>query len=536
MAEILQGKLRVAVQDPESAIANGISNNEIYSVLHPETDVDQIVGFEPHLVRTINKIVGDSINVYTDDDGVKIANIPTLVSDVIKVDTLKSNRDEPVNGIISHALGDQDGNNIKSTYATKAELDDHNFTTNHIIDFVENVRGLIDQKVTASGLNAYLPLIGGVINGDLSVNGTLSVRRLDSAPATKTTSGIVKIGNNIEIVNGFITVPQANDEKPGVVKLYQGRGHEIDGAVSQGVLEIALHDAMTICEGLYQLKSVPADRAIHDEYGHRLNEYYLNKEYDKVSQANKLNVEITDSFKEFSFLINDNSYSYTPVEVLKLDDDGGDDSITICTFDNADASSFIYEPELAEDDPFRTVEFDGTMHLVKNYNIQMSALQSCGTGFISYSTVIPLNRFRKRFSITVDTINSDSESTDVIQSIKLFISNGILYATTGAHITDNWNNLTDIERENLILNFRNTANIFTNEMILDLDEVQVIAYTTDNRAQFEGRLNAIPNKKIVMPKGLIPTNSFVSLINVDMDYEIIGKGSIRMAASSDLEH
>ena len=117
-----------------------------------------------------------------------------------------------------------------------------------------------------------------------------------------------------------------------------------------------------------------------------------------------------------------------------------------------------------------------------------------------------------------------------------FISNGILYATTGARITDNWNNLTDIERENLILNFRNTANIFTNEMILDLDEVQVIAYTTDNRAQFEGRLNAIPNKKIVMPKGLIPTNSFVSLINVDMDYEIIGKGSIRMAASSDLEH
>lgn len=173
---------------------------------------------------------------------------------------------------------------------------------------------------------------------------------------------------------------------------------------------------------------------------------------------------------------------------------------------------------------------------MKTFDIHMSEFVPCAHGYISVSEEIPLTRFRKRDSIVVNTVNKDEESTDVVQPcIKLFISNGALFATTGMRITDNWNGLTDIEKEELILNFKNTASTFTNELILDMDSVQVIAYTTDINAKAVGYFNGIPNKKIVMPKGLIPTNSFVSILNVDMDYEIIGKGSIRMAASEDLE-
>ena len=330
MAEILQGKLRVATRDPATAIANGLPNSAIYSVIHPETDVDQIVGFEQSLVRTINKIVGESINITEDENGKKIATIPDLISDTITVNSIHSSFDRPIYGLISYAVGDQDGNNIKQTYATKAEVDEHNYTASHIVDFEENVMGLIDRKIEVSGLDAFLPLIGGVINGNLEVKGTLSVRKLDSAPASKNTPGIVQIGSNIDIINGIINIPQANDTKLGLVKLYQGRGHEIDGAVSQGVLEIALHDAMDICEGLYQRKSESIDRAIHDEYGHRISEYYLNKEYDKITQANKLNVELDENgVKEFTFEVNDNSYSYPPVEVLKLNDDGDKHVVTV---------------------------------------------------------------------------------------------------------------------------------------------------------------------------------------------------------------
>lgn len=279
MAEILQGKLRVATRDPAVAMAGGIASSEIYSVIHPETDVDQIVGFEQTLVRKINNIVGESINIVKDENGNKVAIIPNLTSDVINVDTLRSTRDKPVYGIISHAMSDQDGNIIKTTYATKAELEDHNFTANHIVDLAEHVAYLVNQQVTTSGLDAFLPIIGGVINGNLTVKGILTANKLDTPPATRTTAGTVKIGPNIDIINGSINIGQANDTKLGLVKLYQGRGHEIDGAVSQGVLEIALHDAMDIVDGLYQKKADAADRAIHDEYGHRINEYYLNKEY-----------------------------------------------------------------------------------------------------------------------------------------------------------------------------------------------------------------------------------------------------------------
>lgn len=222
---------------------------------------------------------------------------------------------------------------------------------------------------------------------------------------------------------------------------------------------------------------------------------------------------------------------------MRLNNDSDDESITVCTFDNADASSFIYEPELEEDDHFKTVEFDGTMHLVKTYDIHMSDFEPCANGYISYSETIPLNRFRKRLSITVDTVNALDETlqTDV-QTTKLFVSNGALYATTGMRITDNWNNLTDVEREELILNFRNTTSTFTNELILDMEEVQVVAYATSNSVKVVGQFVGIPNKKIVMPKGLIPTNSFVNILSVDMDYELIGQSNVRMAASEDLEH
>ena len=53
--------------------------------------------------------------------------------------------------------------NIKNTYATKNEVDSHNFTVDHITDFTDRVNTLLNQKIQAEGLDAFLPLIGGYL-------------------------------------------------------------------------------------------------------------------------------------------------------------------------------------------------------------------------------------------------------------------------------------------------------------------------------------------------------------------------------------
>ena len=290
-------------------------------------------------------------------------------------------------------------------------------------------------------------------------------------------------------------------------------------------------------ENLYLKKTDAADTAIHDDLGNKISEYYMNKADNKYTQVNKINVQIEESgFKEFTFDVNDLSYNYSPVEVLKLNDDGSDESVTICRFDNGDSSSFLYESELDEDDPFRTVTWDGNLSIKTSYDLGLGELTPCHNGYISTSHVIPLNRFRSKISLTVTSELNEDATNQTNDVLKLFIKDDQLVSTTGQVITDHWTSLTDFEKEVFLKNYGNSATNFSNTAVLDNDNIQIVTYTTNNEVKITGTFVGIPNKKLIIPKGLIPTNSFVSILNANIIGTKNGRATAKVVVSQDLEN
>ena len=240
---------------------------------------------------------------------------------------------------------------------------------------------------------------------------TLEVNHLDSRPATTSSKGIVQIGNNLNITNGIVNVHDADEENKGIMKLYQTRGVNEDGAVSQNVFENTLHELLDQIDSVYYRQDRTVLQAKCDEYGNRISESYVLKDSEKITQANKLNVvpdENNNEYHTFSFKINNTSYAFPPVSAWKLDTTADDDiSQSLFTFDNSDATSFYYEPELNDDDPFRSIVFDSKMHLRKTYDLTFSTPETFRHGFISYSNIIPFSRFRNKYSIKVNSYYDD---------------------------------------------------------------------------------------------------------------------------------
>lgn len=59
--------------------------------------------------------------------------------------------------------------------------------------------------------------------------------------ATRTTSGVVQIGNNINVTaEGVISVPTATQEAAGVTKIYNTTGNNIDGTMTQAAISAAV--------------------------------------------------------------------------------------------------------------------------------------------------------------------------------------------------------------------------------------------------------------------------------------------------------
>ena len=74
------------------------------------------------------------------------------------------------------------------------------------------------------------------------------------------------------------------------MKLYQTRGVNEDGAVSQNVFENTLHELLDQIDSVYYRQDRTVLQAKCDEYGNRISESYLLKDSEKITQANKLNV------------------------------------------------------------------------------------------------------------------------------------------------------------------------------------------------------------------------------------------------------
>lgn len=516
MPEILRGRLKMNTDNTNQL-------NPTFQTFYPETCSEQIVDFERSVIRSINHVIQDTINIITKPDGTKLTTIQDLQVGNLHIDAILSDRDNPVDAIVKYALNDESGNNIVNTYATKNEVNSVNINTSQIVDFVDNVNGLISNKIQADGLDRFLSLQGGTITGSLKVNGLLTASAIVAQAATDTTLGLVRSGNNIINQSGRLSVADATYETPGVLKLYNTRGNNTDGAVSQKVFEQALSDYAEQVEGQYLKQTDTIQKALCDENGNRIADTYVTREGLKRAQINKLGIVASNAErKEVIFDITDNSFNYAPVEILKLNTDGENKTITVCNFDNSDATSFIYE------DDANSIQFDGTMSIKTTYDFNMSALEPCNSGFISISDPIDLTNFRQKHSINVYT----SEGV----SYKLFLSNDAVYTTTGTRITDNWHMLTDVEKETIFNNYKNSVDTYVNENLFNLSTLQVVAYTENADAVISGNFVGLPNKKVIIPKGLIPATSFITILNAHMIYNVSGRADIKVAVTNDLEN
>lgn len=520
MPEILCGRLKM----------NTDNNNQLYptyQTFYPETCADQIIDFERSVIKSINHVIQDALTIADQPDGTKLTTINDLRVNNLRIDAILSSRENPVDAIVKYALSDESGNNIVETYATKAEVNSINISTSQIVDFVDNVNGLIMNKIQTDGLDNFLSLQGGTITGPLKVNSILTAGTIIAQAATDKTLGLVRSGENLINQSGRISVATADYETAGVTKLYQCRGDNADGAISQKAFEQALNDYAATAEGQFLQKTDTINKALCDEFGNRIPDTYVTKEGLKRIQVNKLGITATNTDrKELVFDVTDNSFNYSPVEILRLNTDGENKTVTLCNFDNADATSFIVDEN--ENDPFKSIHFDGTMSVKTEYDLQMSPLVPCSNGYISTSAIINLNNFRQKKSVNVYT----SEGI----SYKLFISNDTVYNTTGTLLTDNWNALTDVEKETIFNNYKNSVDNYINENILSLPSLQVVAYTENPNAIINGTFIGLPNKKVVIPKGLINTASFVSILNANMIYNISGFADIKVATTNDLEN
>ena len=119
------------------------------------------------------------------------------------------------------------------------------------------------------------------------------------------------------------------------------------------------------------------------------------------------------------------------------------------------------------------------------------------------------------------------------------MSDNKLYTATGMLLTANWDMATDTAKENYFIQYKNTYTEFTAVRLLselNLENVQVLVYSNEQNIHHTGEFNAIPNKQIVIPRGLIPTAKFTSLINVRMEYQLVGNSNVKVAVSPDLEN
>ena len=112
----------------------------------------------------------------------------------------------------------------------------------------------IGSSFTASGdgtlglTTATTSRLGGVKIGafiDASADGTISVNTASlynnftsTNFASKTEFGIVKVGNNIDVAGGTISVPVANNDTFGVIRIAANGGLRNSGDVNSGILEM----------------------------------------------------------------------------------------------------------------------------------------------------------------------------------------------------------------------------------------------------------------------------------------------------------
>ena len=190
--------------------------------------------------------------VYADNNGSRGTQITTGEKDKIYVDLdatvdgiyrWSGTKFVAVNSSVStadKALKDGSGNTITETYATKTELNNStgtkaSTTAYGIVKIGSNISvsdGVISVPAATSSALGVVK-----VGSNISVNsGTISV-----PAATTSALGVVKVGSNIAVASGVISVAKASASTLGVVKI--GDGVNVD---ANGVISIACSDGITL--------------------------------------------------------------------------------------------------------------------------------------------------------------------------------------------------------------------------------------------------------------------------------------------------
>lgn len=88
---------------------------------------------------------------------------------------------------------------------------------------------------SATGVFANVDNVEEALNALGAALGNISI-----SDATKTSKGIVRIGDNINVSNGIISVPNANNSTKGVMRLYNTIGTNTDGTMTQSAIKAAI--------------------------------------------------------------------------------------------------------------------------------------------------------------------------------------------------------------------------------------------------------------------------------------------------------
>lgn len=274
-----------------------------------------------------------------------------------------------------------------------------------------------------------------------------------------------------------------------------------------------------------------------------LQPFYKRDEIaNAYTQKTKLNCQ---AGLKFSIPVNNNpAFLYAPLEVLRFNSSGDSDiTITVCSYDNADSTSFVCDSDL--------VSFDGTMHLkraenkpVFNTPIVFNNGYICSSdvnlsGYRELLDYIPpdFKKIADTWGAGYDTTEQEwsqySEVNDVIKT-SIYVKNntayGVVISDTFSILSTNWSGLTDSEKWAL---FNSTTGEATASDLASLGNFTIYSYSTENEVP-DYTLVYLPLPQLILPKGTISLTGF-ELTKVDIVHSLSGNATIKLAITTDLE-
>lgn len=170
---------------------------------------------------------------------------------------------------------------------------------------------------TSGGVLDNIDNVEDAINALANAVGNVQVN-----DATKNSKGIVRVGNNINVTAGTISVPTGSPSAAGVVKIYNSSGSNTDGTMTQAAIRAAIGQSASSSENVVLQQSNWSQTTVSLSGADR--EYYSNSitmsnsygDHPTISLAATSPYEVPtpserEGFNNIDFVtVNGNSYTF----------------------------------------------------------------------------------------------------------------------------------------------------------------------------------------------------------------------------------